>query len=222
MRIKVLIADGNYIAREGLRYLVEKNSDFKLIDVAENTDSLKRILSKKKADVLIIDQLSFGFNVNDLDFISENFSDVKTITINPSPTKLNIQYAVEKGVISCLLKECDQNEITEAIYSTNKKEKFFCSQIVENILNAALSDEAPIKKTANCEGIKISTRETEIIQCVAEGLSNKEIADKLYLSVHTVTTHRKNIMSKLNINNTAGLIMYAIKQNLINYDEVRS
>ena len=67
----------------------------------------------------------------------------------------------------------------------------------------------------SCDGIKLSAREVEIVQLVAEGMSNKEIAEKIFLSVHTVTTHRRNIMSKLGVNNTAGLVMFAIRQNLI-------
>lgn len=67
----------------------------------------------------------------------------------------------------------------------------------------------------SCEGVKISNRETEIISLISDGLSNKQIAEKLFLSVHTVTTHRKKIMSKLGVNNTAGLVLFAIKNNIV-------
>lgn len=85
-----------------------------------------------------------------------------------------------------------------------------CGKIVTDILQDATET-----TTSTCEGLNISEREMEIIKLVAEGFSNKEVADKLFLSTHTVTTHRKNIMNKLGVNNTAGLVLFAVRENLI-------
>ena len=70
-------------------------------------------------------------------------------------------------------------------------------------------------RTYSCEGFGVTEREIEIIKYIAEGLSNKQIADKLSLSTHTVNTHRKNIMNKLDVNNTAGIVMFAVKNQLL-------
>ena len=83
--------------------------------------------------------------------------------------------------------------------------------MVINILSEKNED-----NNLDCEGISLSEREIEIIKLISDGLTNKEIADKLYLSTHTVNTHRKNIMHKLNIKNTAGIVIYAVKENIIN------
>jgi DNA-binding NarL/FixJ family response regulator len=189
-----------------------------LLAYSENSFDLKEKLKSIQPDVLIIDPLSYGFYESDLTFLNVNYPSIKTITISAKPLKQNITYAIDNGVISCLLKECDQFEISEAIVATNKREKFFCSQIIEGILNDGTKTNSSL--SISCEGVKVSTRELEIIKLVASGYSNKEIADKLFLSVHTVTTHRKNIMSKLGINNTAGLILFALKQNIIQYDQL--
>lgn len=75
-------------------------------------------------------------------------------------------------------------------------------------------------QTVSCKGLVITEREADVIKHIAEGLSNKQIADKLFLSTHTVNTHRKNIMSKLGVNNTAGIVMYAVKNNLIEHNSL--
>jgi DNA-binding NarL/FixJ family response regulator len=125
---------------------------------------------------------------------------------------------LENGVTSYLMMDCDKEEITEAIYKTAKGERFLCGQVVEVLISGNKKSDTHDNNCplyTYCGGINISEREMEIIKCVAEGHSNQEIAEKLFISVHTVTTHRKNIMNKLGINNTAGLVMYAVREQLI-------
>ena len=101
-----------------------------------------------------------------------------------------ITRSLESGVKSYLLKDCDKMEINEAIYSTAKGEQFFCGKIVSNILNApdeALADPSGF----SCDGVRVSAREVEIIKLVAEGLSNKEIADKLKVKPQSVAPTRR-------------------------------
>jgi DNA-binding NarL/FixJ family response regulator len=125
-----------------------------------------------------------------------------------------MQAAIKAGVKSYLLKTCDKLEIYEALYATAKGEKFYCSKVLDVIINEPdLGSDKSL--SANCDGVSISERESEIIVLIAEGFSNKEIADKLFLSPHTVNTHRKNIMAKIGVNNTAGIVIYAVKEQLI-------
>ena len=104
-------------------------------------------------------------------------------------------------------------EILEAVTETAQGNKFFCGQILETIQDANL-DVEDIDDVFSCEAVIISKRECEIITLIAEGFTNQQIAEKLFLSSHTVNTHRKNIMAKLGVKNTAGIVMYAIKTNL--------
>jgi len=99
----------------------------------------------------------------------------------------------------------------EAIYKTANGEKFMCGKIVSDILETASSNVAQY----SCEGLNVSDREMEIIKLIAEGLSNKEVADKLFLSTHTVTTHRKTFLNKLVVNNTSDLVLFALRENLV-------
>ena len=115
-----------------------------------------------------------------------------------------------------LLHECDKSEIMEAINASLTKNRFVCSKIL-----SLLTAEEEIKKTNSyiktlkCNGLMVSEREIDVIVEISLGLSNKQIAEKLCLSQHTVNTHRKNIMQKLGVNNTAGIVMFAVKNKLL-------
>ena len=131
------------------------------------------------------------------------------LAITELPNNGTIGRSLKMGVTSHLLKECEKDEIVEAIYKTYLGERFLCSKITSSVLDADNVN------TSSCEGMKISDRELEIIALIASGNSNKEVAEKLFISTHTVTTHRKNILSKLGVKNTAGLVLFAVKENLV-------
>jgi len=102
-----------------------------------------------------------------------------------------------------------------AVEETARGSKFFCGQILETIRKASIDVEDIDFDSFSCEPIVVSDRENEIITLIAEGLTNIQIAEQLFLSSHTVNTHRKNIMAKLGVKNTAGIVMYAVKTNLV-------
>ena len=207
------MADNSCLIREGLRSIIADVSEFQLIGEAMKAEDLSEKLAIVCPDVLVIDYSSQYFSVDDIQVIHEEYPQLNILAITNPQTKSIISTAVNYGITSHLLKDCNKDEIIEAIHSTAKGQKFFCGKIVDIMLK--VNDTTP-----SCEGIKLSSREGEIIQLVAEGLSNKEIAKKLFLSVHTISTHRKNIMSKLDVKNTAGLVMYAIRQNIIKTDKI--
>jgi DNA-binding NarL/FixJ family response regulator len=107
------------------------------------------------------------------------------------------------------------SEIVNAVIETSKGNKFFCGQILETIQKAEIDVNDLDFESFSCEAVVLSERENEIIKLVAEGNTNGKIAELLFLSNHTVNTHRKNIMSKLGVKNTAGIVMYAVKMNIV-------
>ena len=211
-KIKIVVADNSFLIRRGLCSIIETQKDFKLVGEASKAIDLNEELLLHNPDVLIIDYASAYFCHDDISVIHQCYPSVHILAITNPQTKNVISKAIENGVMSHLLKDCGKEEIIEAINNTGKGEKFFCGKIVD----IALKDkETYSSKNISCDGIKLSAREIEIIQLVSHGLGNKQIAEKLFLSVHTVTTHRKNIMSKIGVNNSAGLVMFAIENNLL-------
>ncbi len=200
--ISILIADNSYLIRQGIRTLVNEVKDFTLVGEADTAFALSEKLLLCQPEVLIIDYASSGFCIDDIAIIRQQNPGVNILAITGQNTNTGFSRAIQSGVTSHLLKDCGKEEIIEAIRETAQGKQFMCGKIVD-------------RDQASCEGIKVTIRETEIIRLIAESFSNKQIAEKLFLSVHTVTTHRKNIMNKLGVNNTAGLMMFALRENII-------
>lgn len=210
-KIKITIADSHFLSRKGLVVLLNENADFVLLAEALSTSDLINQSKFYKPDLIIIDYTSVNYSLEGLQQIVKNYPKAKLLAITQLQSNEIISKGLKIGITSHLLKDCDQDEIIEAIYKTSKGEKFICGKIA----NALLNEKSTTIPEYSCQGMNISDREMEIITLIAEGYSNKEVADKLFLSTHTVTTHRKNIMNKLGVNNTAGLVLFAVRENLV-------
>lgn len=220
--IKVLIADKNFLSRVGLELLVGELNGFELVpSVCGDKEDLINQLHLSKPNLLIADFLSLGISVDEIKALSKKYNRTKFLIITTLLAKKELNTLLESDVTSYLLKDCDKIEILEAINSTIKGQKFICGKII-SFLSASpeIVTNNSFIKSLGCDGVPVTDREVDIIRGIAEGLSNKLIADKLKLSTHTVNTHRKNIMSKLGVNNTAGVVMFAVKNQLLetNFD----
>lgn len=209
--IKILIADSQVLIREGLRAILKGDKNLEILDEAENSSQLFSSLKKYSPHVLIIDYAFPGnFAIDDIGKIRSAYPDTGILAITNDPLKDDLFRALEYGVNSFLLKQCDRNEIMSAVHATAKHEKFFCGKVLDIILDKQMHD-----KSAPCEPTCLTKRETEIVGLIAMGATTKSIASDLHLSAHTVTTHRKNILKKLKVNTTAELVLYAINTSII-------
>lgn len=215
--IKVLIADKNFLSRVGLELLVGELKGFDLVPtVCGDKEDLSNQLSISKPNLLIADFVSLGITPSELNGLTKKYTRTKFLVITELLVKGELKKVLDSGVTSFLLKDCDKIEILEAINATIKGEKFICGKIISYLTAAPeISTTNTFIKSLGCDGVPVTERETDIIRGIAEGLSNKLIADKLKLSTHTVNTHRKNIMAKLGVNNTAGIVMFAVKNQLL-------
>jgi two-component system response regulator NreC len=121
-----------------------------------------------------------------------------------------IKSLINIGANGYLIKSSSKNELSDAIVKVAGGNSYFSSEVTLSLLNKPLNNSYSIPQIE-----LLTDRETEIIQCIAEGFSNKEIGIKLFISHRTVDTHRTNLMKKLNVNNIAGLISYAIKNGMV-------
>ena len=214
---KVLIADKNYLSRVGAELLISSLKGYDLLPSAiTDLDDLNKKINSYSPDILILDFYSFNLSSADIKLLSRKKKNLKVLAITEALTKSEMNNALNSGVNSYLLKDCDREEIIEAIVATLNNERFLCGK-VSSVLTSTpeVAESKALIRTFSCEGFNVTEREIEIIKYIAEGLSNKQIADKLNLSTHTVNTHRKNIMNKLDVNNTAGIVMFAVKNQLL-------
>jgi len=209
-KISIILADAQYLIRVGLRHLIDQVEDFEIVGEAKNNVELKHLLQKQTADVVVMDHLQRqNFGKGAIQKLRTTFPDAKILIISADNDRGNIYNIIEAGVNNFLTKQCDEEEIIKAIRATANSEKFFCSKVLNFILEKSFG------KEENCEPLPLTVREIEIVRLVASGKIAKEIADELHLSTHTVYTHRKNIMKKLQFTSPTELVLFAINNNLI-------
>ncbi len=215
----ILIADSQYLIRLGLKNLIRNNTGFKVISEAHNESDLCNFLNKEKVDIIILDYNQPGsFEIGTIQKINKIAPKTNVFIISADNNKNNIYEVLELGVSSFLTKQCEQDEILNAIKATAKGEKFFCNNVLNYILEKSFSPE----ENSDCSPTPLSFREIQIVKLIADGKIAKEIANDLKLSTHTIYTHRKNIMRKLEINSTSELVIYAINHGIIKSDSVNT
>jgi DNA-binding NarL/FixJ family response regulator len=217
-RIRVALADSNRLIRVGLEVVLSKESDIVISGEAGSYSELQDLLSNEEIDVVLMDFTSEGFSLETILELAKSHPRVKIVAITSDQEAHTITNALKAGVSSYVKKTCDFNEIISSVRETAAGARFFCGTILETIQRVDIDPDSSVEEF-NCEPVQLSAREQEIIALIAEGLTNTQIAERLYLSPHTVNTHRKNIMQKLGVKNTASIVMYAVKTNLINVNK---
>ncbi len=178
-------------------------SDKRFIVTGEAVDA-------QKPDLVIIDYSSPGFFcAEDIQMIYRISSTTSILVVTTNQNNNDILKVLEYGVSNYILKLCDKEELMRALYATVKKEKFVCSKVVDVILNKQFPPED------NCCGVVLSQREIEIVELISKGFTNSMIAKTLFLSIHTISTHRKNILKKIGVKKSSELVMYAVKTGII-------
>lgn len=214
--INIIIAENQYLIRQGLKGILSKDPKINVLDEVCNEKELFKSIEQKLPDIIVIDYFQpNNFSISTIESIYKQNQKIRFLIITSDISRDNIYRAIESGALSFLTKECDEEEILNAINSTSKGEKFICHKIIDIILNKPkdiLNDD--------CKPINLSVRELEIIQQNALGLSAKEIGEKLFISTHTVYTHKKNIMKKLQINSSSELILFALKHGIISSNDI--
>jgi DNA-binding NarL/FixJ family response regulator len=214
--IKIAIADAQFLFRAGLINLLSGNRDFDILGEAGNSSELCTLAKEHSPDVVIFDYNSHkNFLLEDIKMVKLISHKTNFLIISADECKENIYKVIELGAISFLTKECDKEEIINAIYATAKNEKFLCHKVIDIIIEKHIHTDED-----TCKAFNLSLRETEIIKLTAKGWDAKTIAGHLFLSTHTIYTHKKNIMKKLKINSSSEMIVYAIQNGLVTKDEM--
>ena len=204
--VNAVIADPVFLVREGFKSIIQKNNSIALKGEITNGREFWTKINSLKPDILIVDYDSPDFvEIEELKKIEEISPGTKILVISNHYKKENILKTIKNGTLGYLTKECGEDEILNALEAVMRGEKFFCNKILDIILEKHFDGKKDNGTTAS-----LSEREVEIIKLAAKGFSNKQIADELFLSIHTVYTHRKNIMRKLSIKSPVELVLYAL------------
>lgn len=217
----VFIADAHKLTSEGIKSILVKKTDARVTAEAVNSAGLRAQFASAQPDVVIIDCFIPGyFSIEDIAFIKNQAPETGILVITTNKNKEDVLRVLDYGVNSYLLKECDEEEVINAVNATATGRKFFCGKVMVAILEKVTHKCAPDSVCNHCHAVALSEREEEIIRLIADGLTTKEIAVKLNLSFYTISTHRKNVFKKLRIRNSSELIGYALKKGIISAPEI--
>ncbi len=209
-KIRIIIADDHQLFRNGLKILLNAFQEFEVTGEASNGEEFLRILKETPADVVLMD-----INMPEMDGIEAT---KRGIRINPAIDVIALSMygeeeyyykMVDAGAKGFILKDSDISEVKEAIMTVRKGGSYFSQELLYHVIQKIKHRELE-SKSAN-----LSKREKEILIKICEGLSNQEIAETLFISKRTVDKHRANLLGKTNSKNTASLILFAIRNKLI-------
>ncbi|MDX9928474.1 MAG: response regulator transcription factor [Bacteroidales bacterium] len=209
-RVRIIIADDHQLFRNGLRLLLDSLPGFIVVAEASDGNSLIRVLENTQADIVLMD-----INMPEMDGIeatrrvlSAN-SNISIIALSMYGEEEYYYKMVDAGAKGFLLKDSDISEVREAILTVLRGGSYFSQELLYHVIQKFKTRETEIKMA------NLSKREKEILLKICEGLSNQEIADTLFISKRTVDKHRANLLSKTSSKNTASLILFAIRNKII-------
>lgn len=208
---RILIVDDHAHAREGIREILEEFEDFLIIGEAKNGAEALQLTEELLPDIILMDiKMPVMDGLEATKQIKLRFPSVKIVMITVSDDITDLFDALKKGAQGYLLKNIQSETWVEHLRAFALDEVPMSKEIAFQILK-----EFPQRKSISKENIPLSTRELELLQLVAKGLSNKEISKMLFISENTVKSHLKNILSKLHLENRVQLTSYAFKQGLV-------
>jgi len=213
--IKVLLADDHNVVRQGLRMLLEAQQDIKVVGEAENGRQAVQLAKSLEPDVVVLD-VAMPL-LNGLEATRQITRDVPKARILVLSTYCEEDYVkqlTEEGASGYLVKQTAATDLIKAIRETHKGNAFFSPSIAKRVLDQCRDifshgSQAPKKSS------RLTTREAEVLQLIAEGHANKQIASELGISIKTVEKHRQQVMNKLGIHDIAGLTRHAISKGMV-------
>jgi len=214
-KIKVLIVDDHLIFRNGLKLLLNDLPNVELIGSCSNGMDLLESLQKKSPDIVLIDiQMPVMDGVEAIKLASEKHPGIYFIVLS---TFYNEEYLVrlmELGIKGYLLKNADALELSKAIQLVNEGKNYYSVDLLPFITSSFIKKRINEEEQSSLLG-KLSKREIEIMQLICKGYTNKEIAEKCFISPRTVGGHRSNLLEKTGCKNTADMVYVALSKNLI-------
>ncbi len=214
--IKIMLVDDHQIVRDGIKALLESLENVQVIGEASNAKELLEKLKNCKPDIIVTDismpDIS-GIELTKIINEKEEFSGIKVLILSMFTNEDFIFNAIKAGANGYLPKNTTRRELFEAVNTIYNGDEYFSESISNIILKSYVKKAQNEELTEKKESL--SVRETEILKHFAQGLSNQEIADKLFISIRTVESHKNHIMQKLELKSTVDLIKFAIKNKII-------
>ncbi len=213
-KIKIIIVDDHKMFRDGIRALLEKEKNIEVVADAKDANELIGILKSLTPDVILMD-IDMG-ETNGIDAtveVKKSYPDINILALSMHGEHNYILKMLEAGATGYILKNAGKEEMLTAIISVASGDSYFSREVSSRLIEYLNKPQINIKSTD--KEIPLTNREIEILKLIAQEYSNSEIAEELFISIRTVDTHRRNLIQKLGMKNTAGLVKFAIRKGLV-------
>jgi len=216
-KITVLLAEDHTIVRKGLRSLLESRADMKVVGEAENGREAIDKVEELRPDVVVMDIGMPGLNgLEATRRIKKRFGDVQVLILTVHTSEEYILQILRAGASGYLVKQAAPAELISAIQAVHRGEAFLSPSISKKVLEDYVQRAGATAQRDSFE--RLTDREREVLQLIAEAYSTREIAEQLHISIKTAETHRAHLMEKLSLHSTADLTRYAIRKGVVTLD----
>jgi two-component system response regulator NreC len=217
--INIGVYDEHQLTRESLKLLLESNKEIRVLFEVGNQKELSEVLKTISVNILLINAHAVNKVLMDILFeLNLNYKRIKTLIFSVQDTEDAVLRIIKSGAKGFLAKESGKYELFEAIYTLRNGHEYYSQSITHFLLTQYISRIKNKTPEGEASLKTLSSREIEIIELWGNSFTNKEIADKLFISVRTVESHKNHIMQKLNLRTAVDLVKFAIKNNIIEID----
>jgi len=219
--IKVFLVDDHKLIRDGIKAHFDKDELFKVVGESPNgADALEK-LKQTEVDVVLMD-----INMDVMDGIEctsklrELYPEIKVLALTMLAENQHIKEMLKAGAVGYLLKNSTEHEIKKGIQSVKSGMHYYSPEVMQTVMNTLATPVTKKKKSKFDPVVPLTEREKEVLVLVIKEFSNQEIADKLFISKRTVDAHKRNLLEKTGAKNVAGLVIYALNNNIIDGSEL--
>lgn len=215
-KIRLILVDDHQLVRTGIANLLAGETGFEIIGEAADAKDLFELLKKSQPDITILDIALPGLSgIEITKKLHNDYPGIRILILSMHTSEEFIFNAINSGARGYLPKNTSRKELIEAIYAIHRGEEFFAESISNVILKSYIKKaKSDSIEDENNESL-LSKREIEVLKLFAEGMTNQEIADKLFISIRTVESHKNHIMARLELKTTVDLVKFAIRNNIV-------
>ena len=210
-KLNIIIVDDHEFFRNGLKMVINRLKYAKVIGEASTGSEFLELLRQKEPDIVLIDiQMPVMYGIEATRRALEEFPDLKIVALTMFDDEEYVQSMIDAGAKGFLLKNITKEVLDQALQALQAGKNYYSPELWEFFTRKVVSEPKP-----EDEEVQLTRREKEILALICDGLSNKEIADRLSISERTVIGHKSNLLSKTNTKSSVGLLSYAIKNKLV-------
>jgi len=214
--IRIVLVDDHKLVRDGIRsQLTNGDHPYQIVAEAANGVEALEVLKEVEADLVIMDiNMDLMDGISCTEKIGKLYPHLKVLALTMLNENLHIKQMLKAGAAGYLLKNCEENDLKNAINTIYEGGTYYSSEVTRLIMNSFSGQKGNNSKKG--ERIPLTRRENEVLQLILKEYTNKEIAEELFISLRTVDAHKRNLLEKTRSKNVAGLVLYAINHQLFN------